>query len=337
MVKKNYNCKYLEINKSKNNFKLNVKTMDISLELKKEIVLVKNIFSSINYRDLLAFEGNIGVARRFPYVPGVDFVGTIIKSSSKIFLKGDRVAAFAIPNNEAFPGAWSNYCKIHSKNLFKIPKQWNLEDVISVGTAGLAAASGVSSIIRNSEVKKKKIFSFLVTGATGGVGSIACLLGKILGWNVVALTRDVKKNRNYLKSIGVKNVMSTKEFLSSPSMHLLNPEYDAIMECLGGTYLRNSVKKLKNNGVCAVAGLIDSQDLSGLSVLPFLMRGVCLVGTGSEVLNHKKRSEAFKLIGKLIKSRYLKKIRKKIYFNQVNNCLEQWSKSKNKGRVIIKN
>lgn len=337
MIKKNYKCKFLEINKTKNNFKLNINSINLSSKLNSKEILVRNLFSSINYRDYLAFKGNRAVARRFPYAPGVDFVGIVVKSANKKFLKGDKVGAFAIPNNEVYPGAWSNYCKIDSKNLFKIPKKWNLEDTISVGTAGLAAASGICSIIRNSHIVQKKNFSLLVTGATGGVGSIACLLGKMLGWKVFAVTRNLKRNKLYLKSIGGKNIIESKKFISNPSMNLLTAEYNGVMECLGGVYLWNSVKRLKNNGVCAASGLIIGQDLSGLSVLPFLMRGVSLIGTGSEILDKKKKKEAFKLIGNLIQSGYLKKVRKIINFDKVHIKLKNWDKSRNRGRVIIKN
>lgn len=336
MKKKINICKYLELNKNKKEVKLNLKKTKISLHLDKDTVLLKIFFSSINYRDYLASKGSLAVARRFPYVPGVDLVGKVIESSNKNFLKGDRVAAFSIPNNNAYPGAWSNYCKIYSRCLFKLPKKWKFEDVISIGTAGLAAASGINSILLNSNINKKNKFSLLVTGASGGVGSVACLIGKLFGWKITAVTRNVKKNEKYLKSLGVQNVIESKNFLLNSKMNLLLPEYDAVMECLGGKYLWNSIKKLKKNGVCALSGLIAGQELSGVSVLPFLMRGIILAGTGSETLDKKRKKNAFRLIGKLIESGKIKKIRKKIYLNQVGYKLKNWQNHNNKGRVIIK-
>ena len=336
MKKKNYTCEYLELNKNKNVFKLHLKKTKFSWHIDKGTVLLKVFFSSINYRDYLASKGNLAVARRYPYVPGVDLVGKVIESSSKNFSKGDRVAAFSIPNNNAYPGAWSNYCKIHSKSLFKLPKKWKFEDVISIGTAGLAAASGINSILLNSNINKKSKFSLLVTGASGGVGSVACLFGKLLGWNITAVTRSIKKNEKYLKSLGAQNVIGSKNFLSNLKMNLLPPEYNAVMECLGGKYLWNSIKKLKKNGVCISSGLIVGQELSGVSVLPFLMRGVILAGTGTETLDKKRKKNAFKLIGKLIETRQLKKIRKKIYLSQVGYKLKNWQNNNNTGRLIIK-
>lgn len=336
MEKKNKICKYLELDKDKKEFKLNLKRSKLSWNLEKNTVLIKIFYSSINYRDFLASKGNLAVARRYPYVPGVDLVGKVINSSNKNFTKGDRVAAFSIPNNNAYPGAWSNYCKIHSKSLFKIPKKWKFEDVISIGTAGLAAASGINSILLNSNINKKDKFSLLVTGASGGVGSVACLFGKIFGWDITAVTRNVKKNEKYLKSLGAKKVIGSKSFLQNSKMNLLPPEYDAAMECLGGKYLWNSIKKLKKNGVCALSGLIAGQELSGVSVLPFLMRGIILAGTGSEILNQKRKKNALKLIGKLIETGQLTKIQNKIHFKQVGNKLKNWENHDNTGRLIIK-
>jgi acrylyl-CoA reductase (NADPH) len=336
MEKKINICQYLELNKNKKRFKIYLKKTKFSWHLDKDTVLLKNFFSSINYRDYLASKGSLAVARRFPYVPGVDLVGKVIESSNKNFLKGDRVAAFSIPNNNAYPGAWSNYCKIHSRNLFKIPKKWKFEDVISIGTAGLAAASGINSILLNSKINKKNKFSLLVTGASGGVGSVACLFGKMFGWKITAVTRNVKKNKRYLKSLGVQKIIGSKNFLLDSKMNLLPPEYDAIMECLGGKYLWNSIKKLKKNGVCALSGLIAGQDLSGVSVLPFLMRGIVLVGTGAEILDQKRKKNSLKLIGKLIETGQLKKIQKKINFGQVSNKLKDWPNNNNTGRLIIK-
>ena len=160
MKKKTKICKYLELDKDKREFKLNLKKIKLSWNLEKNTVLIKTFYSSINYRDFLASKGNLAVARRYPYVPGVDLVGKVIESTNKNFSQGDRVAAFSIPNNNIYPGAWSNYCKMHPKSLFKIPKQWKFEDVISVGTAGLAAASGINSIVLNSNINKKINFHY---------------------------------------------------------------------------------------------------------------------------------------------------------------------------------
>ena len=184
-----------------------------------------------------------------------------------------------------------------------------------------------------SYLKNKNI---IITGASGGVGSVACLFGKIFGWDITAVTRNIKKKEKYLLSLGVKKVIGSKSFLLNSKMNLLPPEYDAVMECLGGKYLWNSIKKLKKNGVCASSGLIAGQELSGVSVLPFLMRGIILAGTGSEILDQKRKKNALKLIDKLIQTGQLKKIQKKIHFNQVEHKLKNWENHDNTGRLIIK-
>ena len=176
----------------------------------------------------------------------------------------------------------------------------------------------------------------LVTGATGGVGSISCILGCLLGWRIIAVTRELKKNSSFLKRVGVSEIIDTKSFLSSSSMNLLQQKYDAAIDCLGGDILSSVIKKLKNNGVCASAGLVADQGLSNLTVIPFLIRGVSLIGTGSEILDKKRKNESFRLISELIKSKLLKKLRKRIKFNEVNYFLNNWTSKKNKGRIIFK-
>lgn len=336
-LKKNLiSAKYIKLIQKSGRTHLLEDCQNISINNKKNLIILKIKYSSINYRDYLAFKGNLAVARKYPYVPGVDLVGIVEKSNSSKFFKGDRIAALALPTGVAFPGAWSTYCQIHSNYIFKLPKNWTYEDIISIGTAGLAAASGISAILNNCKTMRNKSFHLLVTGATGGVGTIACLLGKMLGWKVSAVTRNPNKNKHYFKSIGLENIINAKNFISSPSFNLLSTEYDAAIESVGGEYLSNSVRKLKNNGVCAIAGLVSSQDMAGLTVLPFLMRGVSLIGTGAEILNNSKKKNAFNLIKKLIKKQKLKNIITKINFSDIKRHLNNWEKKKIPGRIIIK-
>ena len=334
-MKKKYFCKYIQIKKIKKNYKLVIQKEKIFFRLNKNEVLIKNIFSSINYRDFLSYKGNLAVARNFPYVPGVDFVGKIIYSTNPNFIKNQKVYGFALPNKSSYPGIWSNYFKIDSKYLLKISQKKNLINLATIGTAGLAAASGILSIKNNSNIKDKKL-KLVVTGSSGGVGSISCLLGTEMSWNVTAITRNVKNNKFFFNKLGVQNFISTKKFINNSKMNLLPQTYDAAIECLGGKYLSSSIKKLKNNGICVSAGLITSQNISDLTVLPFLLRGIKLVGTGAEVIDKKNKKKTLKIINNLLNNSKLKYLRKTIKFNQIKKYLENWSQTNNKGRVVIK-
>ena len=307
--KKEIPIKFFELQKKQKKFDLITKKGILNKVLKKNEVLVKNLYSSINYRDHLAFKGNHAIARKYPYIPGVDFVGYVIDSNDKKFLKGQRVGAFSIPNNQASPGAWSSHLKINTKFLFKLKSDWSYQDVITIGTAGLAAASGINLIKKNVDHKKKAL-SIVITGASGGVGSIACLIAKSLNWKITVVSRLPKKFNSFFKFLGVDKVIDKDDFISKSQMSILPQEFDCAIDCVGGKYLTNTLKRLKNNGVCSLSGMIDGRNLEDLTVIPFLIRGISLMGTGSEVLNKTKKNNSFKIINDLITSGKLKENKK---------------------------
>lgn len=308
----------------------------IQLGENEDAVVIKTHYSSINYRDYLAFNGNAGVARRFPYVPGVDVVGEIVKSNSVDLLCGDRVAALAVPHGQLVPGGWASYCKLPSKKLFKLPADWDTKDVVTVGTAGLAAASGVAGILSMPSYEYQNDLDFLVTGATGGVGIISCLLALELGWNVVAVTRQPGVTESMLRELGIQRVIDSETFISAPKMNLLPARYDAAIDTVGGIYLTTALKQIKENGICASAGMIAGQDIVGLTVLPFLMRGITLIGTGAEVLRGEREHDARRLVAKLMGNNSLKNFSTEIRLGDVGNWLSNWANRTSVGRIIIR-
>ena len=215
--KKEISIKFFELQKIQKRYDLIPKQGTLSLILKKNQVLVRNLYSSINYRDFLAFKGNHAVARKYPYIPGVDFVGYVIHSNNKKFSKGEKVGAFSIPNSQASPGVWSTHFKINTKFLFKLKSDWSYKDVITIGTAGLAAASGINLIKKNLDYKKN-VLSIIITGASGGVGSIACLIAKSLNWKITVVSRFPKKYNLFFKQLGINKIIKKDDFISNRSI-----------------------------------------------------------------------------------------------------------------------
>lgn len=335
-IKKHYLSKSLEFIIRKKKITTNIKKVKINSKLeKKGTLIIKNSFSSINFRDHLAFFGNKGVTRHYPFSPGVDLVGRVIKTKTKKFKIGDKVGAFAIPINSVYPGCWSTYCLLNEKHVFKLNKKVNLKNLISIGTAGLAATAGIIKLKKNYLFSRKNNFSLLVTGASGGVGSVSCILGKNFNWEVTAITRNKKKKFKFLNKIGVDKIIETKKFILSNDRNLLVSKYDGIIDSLGGEVLTNSIKMLKNNGVCISAGLTLDQKINNLTVLPFLLRGITLAGSGAEVLNKNDKKNALNLAISLSNSKKLRKITNEIKFDKVDYYLKNWI-TKPPGRIIIK-
>ncbi len=307
--------------------------------LKDNQILVKNHFSSINFRDLLAVNGNLGVARRFPYTPGVDFVGEVLMSTSKKFQPNEFISVLAAPYKSLYPGGWSKFIICNENDhIFKIPQGWSLQNIASIGTAGLAAASGMSfinSFFNNDHEEEKKM---LITGATGGVGSVATLIAEKAGWDITALTRSVKLNREYLETLGANSIIELDDFLSSNKQNLLKSEFTAAFDNLGGEVFAVALKKLLNNGILVSAGLVKSQEVENFTVLPFLMRGVVVAGTGSEILNKTRRKAAFATLESIINSEKINTISSIINFEDLGIFVSELLAMKKhiQGRIVIK-
>jgi NADPH:quinone reductase-like Zn-dependent oxidoreductase len=152
---------------------------------------------------------------------------------------------------------------------------------------------------------------------------------------VTALTRNKKKNLKFLKKIGVDNIIETKKFILPNNHNLLTSKYDGVIDSLGGEVLTNSIKMLADNGVCIAVGLAFNQKINNLTVLPFLLRGITLVGSGAEVLNKKDKKNALNIALSLSKSKDLEKITHEIKLSKVGYYLKNWSR-KPPGRIIVK-
>jgi acrylyl-CoA reductase (NADPH) len=322
-------CFYVERNKS--NFDLVKKNVNLE-QLKYGQVLVQISYSSINFRDDLALKGNPGVARRFPFAPGVDMSGIVLLSADIRYPIGVSVCAMAVNPLRVSPGAWSNYAIFWAEDLMLISAD-EAKGAAIIGTAGLAAASGMSFILENiGACYGKKI---LITGAVGGVGIIATIISKSRNLSVTSLVRDKGDERvKKLFEIGVDQVIDSVEFLQNNKMNMLREEYDAVFDVLGGSYFSTAAKRVRANGVMACAGLVESQSLSDLTLLPFILRGIALIGTGAENIAGPRKQRAITLVSELLRNSAIYSC-----YNEIKSeDLIYFIKNKNiktAGRVII--
>ena len=279
------------------NFKREVKTLDKSF-LKHGDVTIKVDYSDLNFKDGMILKNGGRLVKEYPHIPGIDFAGTVIESVNPKFKEGDKVILTGFRVGEIFFGGYSQIAKVNGDFLVKKPESLTSKQAMTLGTAGLTSLMSAFAIqARESILLGEKVNDVLVTGATGGVGSVAIMALTKLGYNVTAVTgKDSKKD--YLKSLGAKNIVNRAEFDKDPRL-IDKGLWDGVVDTVGGKILANAIVQTKPNGIVAVCGNANNNELN-TSVIPFMLRGIKLWGMDSANCSIKRREfiwgEASKLI-----------------------------------------
>ena len=280
------NFKALIINQQDENFTREVKNIDSSF-LKHGNVLVKVDYSSLNYKDGMILKNGGKLVKEYPHIPGIDFAGTVEDSQSDKFKKGDKVILTGWRVGEIYFGGYSQYAKVQDDFLVKMPSDIDSKKAMILGTAGLTALMCVLAIqARETILLGEPVKDVLVTGATGGVGSVAVLALSKLGYNVSAVTGK-KDKADYLKSLGAKTILDRQE-MDQDARPLDKALYDGVVDTTGGKILAKALSHTKPNGIVAACGLASSFKLE-TTVMPFLIRGVKLWGIDSVTAPTKRR------------------------------------------------
>ena len=324
--------KALVLNQEGENFTREVKELNKSF-LKHGDVTVKVDYSSLNYKDALILKNGARLVKEFPHIPGIDFSGTVVDSKSDKFKKGDDVIQTGWRVGEIFYGGYSQFSKVDANFLVKKPKEISSRQAMMLGTAGLTAIQCAFTTKQTREVLLlgEKVNDVVVTGASGGVGSIAVMILAKMGCNVTAAT--TKPNETYLKSLGAKNVIKSSD-LDKDARPLDKGLYDGAVDTVGGNILSNILSHIKPNGIVASCGNASSIKLN-TTVMPFIIRGVKLWGIDSVSVSIKRREFLWGEIAKLVNFDLLDKSIKEINLEQL---LEEYSKmleGKTSGRYII--
>lgn len=248
--------------------------------------------SALNYKDAMALEGNKGVARTFPLVPGIDAIGTIESTTADGFSEGDLVVLNGAGIGEFRHGGYQDRVRVDSSSLIAAPEGWTAEDLAAVGTAGYTAALSVLGL--QDQGVKPEDGEILVTGATGGVGSVTLMLLKKLGYSTVASTGRKSELEDYLIGLGAGRVIDRAE-LSEKGKPLQKATYAGAIDCVGSTTLANALAQVTWGGTVTACGLAQGADLK-TTVLPFILRGVKLVGINSVDAPRELRQRAYDLL-----------------------------------------
>ncbi len=306
------------------------KQLDDKLSL--DEVLIKVQYSSLNYKDAMALNGNMAkIMRRLPMSPGIDLSGTVEMSSSKNFNVGDEVLVTGFGMGEKFSGGYSQYVKIDSNYIVKKPNNISLRESMIIGTAGFTAMLAVDEILESNFDKSKA--KILISGSTGGVASISIALLSNMGYQISTLTSK-KNQENYLKSIGSNEVISTQDFLQSNSKPLNSSKWTGAIDTLGGEILSSMLASMNYGGIVISTGNALSNDLP-TTVLPFILRKVKLIGIDSVYAPISYRHKIWESYSQLIPIDTLNKIATEIYLKDLNSYAIKMLDGKLKGRVII--
>lgn len=251
-------------------------------------VLVRVSHSTINYKDGLALTGKAPVIRRWPMIPGIDFAGTVITSTSDAFKAGDAVILNGWGCGETHLGAYAQVARVKGEWLVPKPAQFTAAEAMAIGTAGYTAMLCVLALERNGVTPAQG--PVVVTGAAGGVGSVAIALLSRLGYRVIASTGRAGES-DYLKSLGASEIIDRAE-LSGPAKPLGKERWAGGIDAVGSHTLANVLSMTKYGGAVAACGLAQGMDLT-TSVAPFILRGVTLAGINSVMAPKPVRVEAW--------------------------------------------
>ena len=327
------NFKALIINQDGENFTREIKNIDKSF-LKHGDVLVQVDYSGLNYKDALILKNGARLVKEFPHIPGIDFSGKVVESQNEKFKSGDEIILTGWRVGEIYYGGYSQFAKVNGDFLVKKPKDITSKQAMMMGTAGFTAlqCSFATKTAREELLLGEKVENVIVTGASGGVGSIAVMILNKLGCNVTAATGK-ESNIDYLKSIGAKNIINTND-LNKEARPLDKGLWDGAVDTVGGQILSNVLAQTKENGIVAACG--NAADIKlNTTVMPFIIRGVKLWGINSVNASIKRRQFLWNEVAKLIDFDLLSKSIKEINLEGLLEIYPKMLKGETSGRYIV--
>jgi acrylyl-CoA reductase (NADPH) len=294
-------------------------------------VTVRVEWSTLNYKDGLALTGKAPVVRRFPMIAGIDFAGTVAHSTNPQWQAGDRVVCTGWGMGETFLGAYAEKARVKGDWLVRLPEGMSTRDAMAIGTAGLTAMLAVMALEKHGVTPQSG--PVVVTGAAGGVGSVAIAVLAKLGFHVIASTGR-SAEADYLKSIGASEVIDRAE-LSGPAKPLAKERWAGGIDSVGSTTLANLLSMTKYGGAIAACGLAAGMDLPS-SVAPFILRGVCLLGIDSVMCPLETRKLAWNRLARDLEPRKMAGITQEIGLDEVIALAPQILAGQVRGRVVVK-
>ena len=294
-------------------------------------VTVRVDYSTVNYKDGLALTGKAPVVRRFPMIAGIDFAGTVESSSHPDWKAGDKVVLNGWGLGETHLGAYAEKARVKGDWLVRLPDKLGARDAMAIGTAGYTAMLCVMALERHGLTPASG--PIVVTGAAGGVGSVAIAILARLGFPVIAVTGRTAE-ADYLKGLGAAEILDRKE-LAGPAKPLAKERWAGGVDAAGSNTLANVLSMTRYGGAVAACGLAGGMDLPG-SVAPFILRGVCLYGIDSVMCPIERRREAWKRLEKDLDLQKLAAMTTEIGLTGLPDAARRIVAGDVRGRIVVR-
>jgi len=294
-------------------------------------VVIEVLYSSLNYKDALSAAGNRGVTRRYPHTPGVDAVGRVHASALGVFVPGDLVLCMGYDLGMNTPGGFGRYISVPASWVMPLPPELSPLEAMQIGTAGFTAAQCVHRLMAlGIQAEDGPV---LVTGATGGVGSLAVRLLASLHFEVAAVTGKVDQH-GFLHDIGAAHVIERKNFSFSSRKMLLRERWAGVVDTVGGGLLTAAVKGTRYDGVVTCCGNVASAELP-LNVYPFILRGITLSGIDSAQCPMERRKMIWNKLATIWRFSGLDELSRNVGLRQLDEEIERMLQGKARGRVVV--
>jgi acrylyl-CoA reductase (NADPH) len=294
-------------------------------------VLIKVDYSSLNYKDALSATGNPGVTRRYPHIPGIDASGTVAECTAGPFKVGDPVLVTGYDLGMDTDGGYAGYCSVPAGWVVPLPEGLTLREAMILGTAGFTAALGIRHMLHEGLAPEKG--PVLVTGAAGGVGSVAVSILAKLGFQVTAASDPAQTD--YLKGIGAAEVISWETLNTESPKAMLKEQWAGAYDTVGGKTLENVIKSMRYLGVIANCGMVGGGAIS-TTVFPFILRGVKLLGTDSVQCPMDVRLKVWEKLAGEWKPASLERLLRTIALDDLGNEIQAILQGKISGRTLVR-
>lgn len=300
-------------------------------DLPQNEVLVRVKYSSLNYKDALSSAGHKGITKEYPHTPGIDAAGIVEESSSDLYKKGDEVILMGYDLGMNTPGGLAEYIRVPAAWIIPLPKGLGLKEAMIYGTAGFTAALSVWRVLQNGITPESG--KVAVSGATGGVGSLAVHFLHQKGFDVVAATGK-KDQTDFLKEIGATEVISREDLDDQSGRPMLKGAYAAAIDTVGGNTLATLLKSVAYGGVVTACGLTHSTNFE-TTVFPFIIRGITFQGIDSVELPLEMKKKIWNFMASDLKVDKVELITKTLPLKDVPEVLEVMTQGKGIGRVVV--
>jgi putative YhdH/YhfP family quinone oxidoreductase len=294
-------------------------------------VLIKVKYSSLNYKDALSSIGNKGITRHYPHTPGIDAAGIVESSDNPLFKAGDQVVVTGYDLGMNTSGGFGQYIRVPAEWVVKLPERLTLKESMIYGTAGFTASLSLYKMESLGLAPPGN--EVLVTGASGGVGSMAVAILSKAGYNVVAATGKSGKEE-YFKRLGAKSIIHRDSVNDTGGRPMLKGRWQGVIDTVGGNILATAIKSTKRHGLIAVCGLTMSPEFN-TTVFPFLMREICLIGIDSAECTMTVRSKIWNKIANEWKVETLADIYTECSLVELDNKIDLMLDGKSSGRILV--